>query len=70
MDTSTSIDVRPPLPPPGLENTCGLVSTMRTRLGFSLAISKDESHSGGKGVRKTRNEGERDSADASGDGWP
>ena len=55
--------------PPGLSDTCGVVNTMRTRLGFSLTMSRDGFHSGGRGVRRTRNEGERDSSNARGDGW-
>ena len=66
MDISTSVGVKRSRS----EDTRGLVNTMRARLGFSLAMSKDEFHAGGKGVRRTRNEGERDSANARGDGWP
>jgi hypothetical protein len=55
--------------PAGLHDGCGAVSTMRTRLGFSLIMSKDEFHPGGRGVRRTRNEGERDSSKARGHGW-
>jgi hypothetical protein len=43
---------------------------MCSRLGFSLAMRKEGSHTGGRVVRKIRNEGERDSARATGDGSP
>ena len=55
--------------PSGLHDTCGAVNTMRSRLGFSLTMSRDEFHAGGRGVCRTRNEGERDSSKARGDGW-
>jgi len=52
------------------EDTREVVSTRRFRLGFSLAMSKDGSHFGGRFVRKNRNVGERDNARAMGDGSP
>jgi hypothetical protein len=52
------------------EDTREVVSTMRFRLGFSLAMSTDGSHFGGRFVRKNRNVGERDNARATGDGCP
>ena len=48
--------------------TTSFVSSMRTRLGFSLEMSKDGFQDGGRTVRRMRNEGERDSANATGDG--
>ena len=56
--------------PSGPDRSRDFMSTMRFKLGFSLAMRKDGSHTGGRGVRKTRNEGERDSARATGDGRP
>ena len=52
------------------EDTREVVRAMRIRLGFSLAMSKDGSHFGGRTVRKNRNVVERDSARATGDGCP
>jgi hypothetical protein len=54
--------------PPGPDRSRDFVNTMRFRLGFSLAMRKEGSHIGGRGVRKIRNDGERDSARATGDG--
>ena len=65
VDTASSVATTLP----GLRDTCGVVSTMRTRLGFSLTMSRDGFHAGGRGVRRMRNEGERDSSNARGDGW-
>ena len=55
--------------PPGLSDNCGIVNTMRTRLWFSLTMSRDGFHAGGRGVHRTRNEGKRDSSNARGYGW-
>ena len=65
MDIASSVTTIPL----GLSDTSGAVNTMRTRLGFSLTMSRDEFHAGGRGVRRTRNEGERDSSNARGNGW-
>jgi len=56
--------------PSGPDRSRVFMSTMRFRLGFSLAMRKEGSHAGGRDVRKIRSEGERDSARATGDGWP
>ena len=53
----------------GLSDTCAM-NTMRTRLGFSLTMSSDGFHAGGRGVRRTRNEGKRDSSNARGVNLP
>jgi len=60
IDTATSVHPTKVAP----SDTCCVVNTMRTRLGFSLTMSKDEFHTGGKGLCRTRNDGERDSANA------
>ena len=52
------------------EDTREVVRAMRIRLGFSLAMSKDGSHFGGRFVRKNRKVAERDNARATGDGCP
>ena len=64
MDTATSVATTPLR----LVDIWGPVNTMRTRLGFSLTMSKDGLHTGRRGMRKTRSDGERDSANARGDG--
>ena len=64
-DIASSVATSTPL---WLRDTSGAVNTMRTRLGFSLTMSRDGFHAGGRGVRRTRNEGERDSSNARGDG--
>jgi hypothetical protein len=56
--------------PSNPEDTREVVSAMRFKLGFSLAMSKDGSHFGGRFVRKNRNVVERDNARATGDGCP
>jgi hypothetical protein len=67
MDTPTSRSVA--TTPLRFDDIWGPMNTMRTRLEFSLKTSKDGFHIGGRGVRKTRSDGERDSANARGDGW-
>jgi hypothetical protein len=56
--------------PSGPDDKRDFVSTMRFRLGFSLAMSRERFHAEGRDVRKSRSEGERDSARTRGDGWP
>ena len=64
MDTATSVATTPLR----LVDIWGPVNTMRTRFGFSLTMSKDGLHIWRRGMRKTRSDGERDSASARGDG--
>jgi hypothetical protein len=66
MDSSSLLDVIPF----GLDRTRDLVSTMRFRLGFSLIVSKEGFHVGGRAVCTKRSEGERESATARGEGCP